>query len=456
MNPLRHLLLLATLASAPATPAAAAPAELRPNIIFILADDLGYGDLGCYGQQRLATPHIDRLAREGMRFTRHYAGNTVCTPSRSSTLTGIHPGRARHRDNPRFVNSYGFRPEDVTFAEVLRAAGYATALTGKWHLGDRNDTTDMAHHHGFDVYYGTGYPYPDGGIEHWPSHVFRNGVRTAVPENAGGRRARYMDDLYTDAALEFMRERRDRPFLLFLAFQGVHAPMDGAISETYAGKDWPAVEQTFASMLEKVDTNVGRVLQALVQLGLDARTVVFFSSDNGPHAEGGHSAAFFGSSGQLRGSKRDLTEGGLRVPLIVRWPGVVAAHSISHHVSASWDLLPTFAALAAAPAPAGIDGISILPTLKGAPQPTHPFLYWETRDGGGQQAVLEGPWKAIRGRLLREDSGAWRLYNLDSDPAELHDLAAAHPAHVARLARHAAASHVPDPRAPLFRAAPSK
>ena len=431
----RHVFFVAAVVGLLAGRSSGAAVGARPNIVFILADDLGYGDLGCYGQQRLATPHLDRLAREGMRFTRHYAGNTVCTPSRSSTLTGRHPGRVRHRDNPRFVHSYGFRPEDVTFAEVLREAGYGTMLAGKWHVGDRADTTDMAHHHGFEVFHGLGYPYPDGGIEHWPSHLFRNGVRFAVPENAGGRRVRYMDDLYTDAALEFMRERRDRPFLLFLSLQGVHAPMDGAISETYASRDWPEVEKVFASMLEKVDLNTGRVLNEIARLGLDGRTVVFFSSDNGPHAEGGHDAAFFNSSGLLRGIKRDLTEGGLRVPLIVRWPGIVRPHSVSAHVSASWDLLPTFAALAGVPTPAGIDGISLLPTLSGAAQPAHAFLYWETREAGGQQAVLEGPWKAIRGGLLGEHPGSWRLHDLDSDPAEMHDLAAAYPGHVVRLAQ---------------------
>jgi arylsulfatase A len=438
---------LALLGSAGAV-SAAAPA--RPNIVYILADDLGYGDVGCYGQQRIATPHIDALAREGMRFTQHYAGNTVCTPSRSSLLTGRHSGHVRHRDNPRFVDSYGFLPGELTFADGLRRAGYATGIAGKWHVGDRADTTDMAHHHGFDFAYCVGYPYPDGGIEHWPSHLFTNGLKTPIPENAGGKHGRYMDDLYTDAALRFLGEKRDRPFVFFLSFQSVHAPMDGAISPTYADRDWPAVEKTFASMLERLDENVGRVTSALKALGLAENTVVFFSSDNGPHKEGGHDPEFFNSNGPFRGGKRDLYEGGVRVPLIVRWPGVIPSAAVSEHVSASWDMLPTFAEIGGATVPRSIDGVSLAATLRGGLQRAHEFLYWESPGEGGKQAVRFGNWKGVRLNVTKNEAAPFQLYDLAADPAESRDVAAQHPDIVRRIAQIATDAHVPSPMSALL------
>ncbi len=427
------------------------PSMLRPNIIYILADDLGYGDLSCQGQEVLATPHLDRLAAEGMRFTQHYAANTVCQPSRSGLLTGQHSGHARHRDNQRFVDSRGFRPEDVTFAEVMRSAGYATAICGKWHLGDRADSTGIPHHHGFDYAYCMGYPYPEGGREHWPSHVFVNGRQTPIPENSGGRKARYMDDLYTDAAIEFIGRPRSNPFILYLAFQGVHAPIDGRISPRFAERDWPEVEKGFASMLERVDENVGRLLAALERLGLDERTLVLFSSDNGPHREGGHEVEFFRSRGGLRGYKRDLYEGGIRVPLLARWPGAVPAGSVSGHISAMWDLLPTFAELAGTATPSSTDGLSLVPTLLGrGAQRKHEWLYWETRERTGGQAVRWGDWKAVRVGVLRNGSAPLELYNLARDPAEERDVAAENPAVVARILALMNEAHVPVPESPLF------
>lgn len=429
---------------------AAAP-DSRPNIVYILADDLGYGDLGCYGQKLIATPHIDRLASEGMVFTDHYAGNAVCTPSRSSLLTGKHPGHARHRDNPRFVDSYGFLPEELTFAEVMQSAGYATAITGKWHVGDRNDGKDIPPYHGFDYSYCVGFPYPNGGVEHWPSHLFENGEFTPIPGNQNGERGQYMDDLYTDAAIRFLRDRdQEKPFVLFLSFQGVHVPMDGAVSPDYADKDWPEVERVFASMLQKVDTNTGRLLAELKRLNLADNTVVFFTSDNGPHLEGNHDDKFFHSSGRFRGAKRDLLEGGIRVPLIVRWPGTVKPHSQSRHVSAFWDMLPTFAEIGGADIPADVDGLSFLPTLQSQDQPTHPFLYWENQEYGGQQAVRQGDWKLFRQGVMQNTSTNWQLFNLQSDPAELHDLAGRYPERVSVLAQIAADAHEPSPIAPLF------
>lgn len=423
----------------------------QPNIVYILADDLGYGDLGCYGQQVLATPNIDQLAQEGVRFTQHYAGNAVCTPSRSSLLTGQHPGHVRHRDNPRFVDSYGFLPEEITFAEVMKTAGYQTAITGKWHVGDRNDTEDIPPYHGFDYSYCVGFPYPDGGVEHWPSHLFKNGELTKIPENQKGVHGAYMDDLYTDAAIRFLHERdKEKPFILYLSFQGVHTPMDGKISETYADKEWPEVEKVFASMLEKVDTNTGRLLAELEKLGLEENTVVFFTSDNGPHLEGGHDDKYFHSSGMIRGAKRDLTEGGIRVPFIARWPGVVTARSENDHISAFWDMLPTFAEIGGAKVSNKVDGLSFVPTLKGKRQKEHDYLYWENQEYGGQQAVRQGDWKLFRIGVMENPDAPWQLFNLIADPAELHDLSSQYPERVQSLAKLAAEAHEPSPIAPLF------
>jgi arylsulfatase A-like enzyme len=433
-----------------AVAAADVPRAARPNIVYILADDLGYGDLGCYGQQQIATPNIDALARESLRFTQHYAGNSVCTPSRSSLLTGLHTGHTRHRDNPRFVDSYGFLPTHRTFAEVMRTAGYATAIAGKWHVGDRADTRDIASFHGFDFAYCVGYPYPDRGVEHWPSRLYTNGRETPIPENADARHGRYMDDLYTEAALRFIRENRAKPFLVYLSFQSVHAPLDAEISPTYAGRPWPDVEKRFASSLEKLDRNVARVLATLDELGLARDTVVFFTSDNGPHKEGGHDPKFFQSGGALRGGKRDLYEGGVRVPLLVRWPGVVRAGTTTDHVCAFWDMLPTFAELGGAEAPRGIDGLSFAPVLRGQPAPRHETLYWENLEGGGKQAVRAGNWKAVRLNVSRAGAAKLELYDLARDPAEQHDVAAAHPDIARRLEQVMTVSHVPSPRAPLL------
>ena len=422
----------------------------KVNIVYILADDLGYGDLGCYGQGKLASPHIDQLAREGVLFTEHYAGNSVCTPSRSSLLTGMHPGHVRHRGNPTFANSYGFLPNQLTFGDVLRSAGYATAITGKWHVGDRADTKDMAHHHGFDFAFCGGFPYPEGKIEHWPSHIFVNGVMTPIPENQNGKRGKFMDDLYTDAALQFIESNKSRPFALFLSFQSVHAPMDGEIAAKFADNSWPAVEKIFASMHERMDENVGRVLDALARLHLTENTVVFFSSDNGPHHEGGHSPAFFNSSGGLRGGKRDLYEGGVRVPLIVRWPGIVKPNTKSDQICAFWDVLPTFAEIGGAATPKGLDGLSIVPSLRGLPQTQHEYLYWETSEEGGKQAVRMGNWKGVRLNVTNKESSKFSLYDLRSDLHEKKDVSAEHPDIVKRIAQIASEAHVPSPLSPLL------
>jgi len=429
---------------------ASADAPARPNIIYILADDLGYGDLGCYGQRELATPNIDRLAAEGLRFTQHYAGNAMCTPSRSSLMTGLHSGHVRHRNNKRFVDSYGFRPEDVTLAEVMKEAGYATAICGKWHLGDRADTKDTAHFHGFDFAYCTGYPYPERGWEHWPSHVFINARQTPIPGNGGGNHAHYMDDLYTEAALGFMREHRAQPFVVYLAFQGVHAPMDGRLSPRYANRDWPEPEKIFASMLERVDENVGRVVATLRELGLERNTVIFFAGDNGPHNEGGHRSDFFHSAGPWRGAKFELYEGGIRTPLIVRWPGVVAAGTRTDAICTMWDMLPTFAEIGGAPVPGKTDGISALPILRGHPPRNTRYLYWENPDSNGSQGVRWENWKAIRRGVGADANAPFELYDLQADPTESRSVAREHADVLERIRAIVAEAHVPSGQCPLY------
>ena len=405
----------------------------KPNIIFILADDLGYGDLGCYGQQKIRTPNIDRLAAEGLRFTQCYAGSTVCAPSRCVLMTGLHTGRTRIRGND--LNP--LLPEDVTVAEVLRAAGYATGLVGKWGLGEP-DTTGVPNRQGFDSFFG--YLNQRHAHNYYPDYLWRNEEKAplanAVVKGVATKRVQYAQDLFADEALAFVERSKDKPFFLYYAVTIPHANneagkagMEVPSDEPYSGQDWPQNEKNFAAMVTRLDTDVGRLMARLKALGLDDDTLVFFTSDNGPHREGGHNPDFFDSSGPLRGIKRDLYEGGIRVPMIVRWPGVVPAGKTSDHVWAFWDFLPTAARLAGAETPTGLDGLSVLPALGGEEAPAHEYLYWEFHEKGGKRAVRMGDWKAVH----LATKGKTELYNLRDDLGETRDVAAAHPDIVARL-----------------------
>lgn len=431
--------LLALAVSAGAAVAAPEPPR-RPNIVFILADDLGYGDLGCYGQKEVRTPTLDRLAAEGMRFTQCYAGSTVCAPSRCCLMTGRHTGHATVRGNALVP----LRPEDVTVAEVLKGAGYATGLVGKWGLGEPG-TTGIPNRKGFDTFYG--YLNQVHAHNYYPDYLWRNQEKVPLEGNVvergvAVRRAQYAPDLLTREALGFVGQHRDRPFFLYLAYTTPHANDERAGAEgngmevpddaPYSDRPWPQVEKNFAAMVTRLDADVGRVLRRLKDLGLEDNTVVFFSSDNGPHKEGGkgYDPQFFHSAGPLRGIKRDLTEGGIRMPMLARWPGKIEAGSVSHRVWAFWDFLPTAADLAGVKAPAGLDGISVLPTLLGTGgQKPHDFLYWEFHERGFQQAVRMGDWKALR---LKPD-GPVQLYNLKTDVGERRDVARDHPEVVARI-----------------------
>lgn len=410
-----------------------------PNIIFVLADDLGYGDLGCYGQQRIRTPHLDAMAAEGMRFTDAYAGSTVCAPSRCTLMTGLHTGHCTVRGN----NLVPLRPEDVTVAEVLHDAGYATGLIGKWGLGEP-DTSGLPTRQGFDYFFG----YLNQGHAHnyYPDYLWRNEVKTPLEMNVQGEpgvakeRAVYSHDLFAQEALAFVRQHRDHPFFLYLAFTIPHANNERGRAEgngmetpsdtPYSHEDWPQPQRNHAAMITRMDRDVGRLLQELDSLGIAQNTAVFFSSDNGPHKEGGADPKFFGSSGPVRGIKRDLYDGGIRVPAIVRWPGSIAPGTVSGLPCAFWDFLPTAAELAGTNAPGALDGISIVPTLLGRAheQQEHEFLYWEFHEGGFKQAVRISQWKAVRPGTR----APVEVYNLETDLGETHNVAAEHPEIVER------------------------
>jgi arylsulfatase A-like enzyme len=411
-------------------------AQTKPNIIFIHADDLGYGDLSCYGQQKFKTPNIDRLASEGARFTQYYAGSTVCAPSRSALMTGQHTGHTRIRGNAR----HPLLPEDVTVAEVLKSApggGYKTGLIGKWGLGEAG-TTGVPTKQGFDYFFG--YLNQRHAHNYYPTFLWRNEeqikLRNLVPdEDAEGsgnssNRLDYSHDLMAEEALKFVEQNRRQPFFLYLAFTIPHANnearnkgMEVPDLGEFASKDWPEQERAKAAMITRMDRDVGRLMALLKKIGIDDSTIVFFTSDNGPHREGGADPDFFDSNGVLKGIKRDLYEGGIRVPMIVRWPKKVKAGTTSDQVWSHWDFLPTAAGIAGAKSPANIDGISMLPALLGKKQRGHEFLYWEFHERGFAQAVRMGHWKAVRKSL----GSPLELYDLQSDIGEQNDVASKHP-----------------------------
>jgi len=422
--------------------AAAAPAQRRPNIIFIQADDLGYGDLSCYGQLKFKTPNIDRLAAEGMRFTQYYAGSTVCAPSRSALMTGQHTGHTRIRGNAR----YPLSPEDVTVAEVLKSAQYKTALIGKWGLGEAG-TTGVPNLQGFDYFFG--YLNQRHAHNYYPTFLWRNEeqvkLRNVVPdedkEGAGNstNRLDYSHDLIAEESLKFIEQNSRSPFFLYLAFTIPHANneagkkgMEVPDQGEFASKDWPEQERAKAAMITRMDRDVGRLMALIKKLGIDDNTIVFFTSDNGPHREGGADPDFFDSNGPLRGIKRDLYEGGIRVPMIARWPKRIKAGAKSDQVWAHWDFLPTAAEIAGVkpPAnPANIDGVSMLNALLGLRQRGHEFLYWEFHERGFSQAVRMGDWKAVR----NAPDSPLELYDLKNDLGEQNNVAVKHPEVVKKI-----------------------
>ena len=428
-----------------------------PNIVLILADDLGYGDLSCFGQPTLKTPNLDRMATEGMRFTQHYAGSTVCAPSRCALLTGLHTGHCRIRGNA--MGSI-LTDADVTIAQLLKKAGYATGCVGKWGVGAPPPLNDPKLR-GFDYFYGY--------ISMWHAHNFYpefvicNGkkvaLRNEVPENekwtdgrgVATRRIDYVPELVTKEALRFVEKNKDRPFFLYFAMNVPHANNEAGKKGMevpdwgeFALKDWPDPEKGFASMIRNIDADVGKVLKKLEDLGLEDNTLVIFTSDNGPHQEGGHMADHFDSNGPLRGIKRDVYDGGVRVPMIARWPGKVPAGKTSDHISAFWDMLPTFCELAGTEVPGKTDGISIVPTLLGQPekQKQHDYLYWEFYEKGGRIAVRLGEYKGVRMNVTKNPNAPIELYKVPDDLGEQQNIAADHPELVARIEKIMKEAHI--------------
>jgi arylsulfatase A-like enzyme len=411
--------------AAGATLQCSAGTQRQPNIIYFLADDLGYGDLGCYGQKRIQTPNLDRFATEGVRFTQAYAGSTVCAPSRSVLMTGQHAGHTRIRGNwDPDGNRVPLKQEDVTIAEVLQSAGYKTGIFGKWGLGEP-ETTGVPNDQGFDEWFG--YLNQNHAHNYYPDHLWDNKQRITLDEDT------YTHDLFIERSLQFIRDNRDNPFFLFMPITIPHAnnelgdetgngqevPSDAP----YSNENWPQVEKNFAAMVTLMDRDFGRMMDLLKELQLDEDTIVIFTSDNGPHAEGGHDPDFFNSRGLLRGIKRDLYEGGIRVPTMARWPGKIHAGQTSDQVWTFVDVLPTAAELSGARYPVGLDGISIAPSLLDNAV-IEREVYWEfVINGKLRQAVRLGDWKAVR----YGTNGETELYNLADDIGETRNLAGEHP-----------------------------
>jgi len=422
--------------------------ETRPNIIFILADDLGIGDLSCYGQRKFSTPSIDQMASEGMIFSNFYCGSTVSAPSRAALLTGKHTGHTSVRGNlpAQLIND-----NEVTLAKVLKQAGYVTGCIGKWGIGHPPPPDDPLRK-GFDYFYG----YVNMWHAHnfYPEFLYRNGEKVFLnnklaleknenpwkefPEGTGvaSQRNDYVHYLFDREALDFINRHKDSSFFLYLAYNVPHAnnekkPDGMEVPDYYefSEREWPIQEKGFAAMIRNLDNSVGKILAELKELGLDEKTIVFFCSDNGPHNEGGHDAEFFNSNGNYRGIKRDLWDGGIRTPFIVKWPGKIKPQSYSDHIAALWDVLPTFCDIAGIKKPVDIDGISFFPTLIGKNQlEKHDYLYWEFYEQGGKQAILKGDYKALRFNVREgNEKLVFELYNIKEDPEEKNNIADKHP-----------------------------
>jgi len=438
----------------------------KPNIIFIMADDLGYGDLGCYGQSLIHTPNIDQMAAEGIRFTDHYAGSTVCAPSRCCLVTGMHSGHAYIRGNKEVqpMGQWPLPPESVTVAEQLKSAGYTTGLVGKWGLGGP-DSTGIPNRQGFDYFFG--YLGQRHAHNYYPEFLFRNQERITlnnVVENdrldgAGQalEKNQYSHDLMAEEALNFIDRNAENPFFLYAAFTVPHANNEAGqegmeVPEygIYADEDWPEPQKGLAAMITRMDNDVGRILSRLKQHGIDENTIVFFTSDNGPHSEGGNDPYFFDSNGPLRGIKRDLYEGGIRVPFIARWPGMIEAGSVSAHPSAFWDFLPTAMDLAGMESPSGVDGISFLPVMMGNRQRSHPYLYWEFPMQGGKQAIRMDTWKGVKLNVAENPEAQIELYNLADDIPEQNNIAEQHPDIISQIKRYMEEAHNPSDLFPLY------
>ncbi len=451
----------------------------RPNIVLIVADDLGYGELGCYGQKLIQTPRLDELARQGVRFTQFYCGAPVCAPSRCVLMTGKHSGHAAIRDNrqPDGLNKlsekydWGFPgqeplPKDeVTIAELLRARGYTSGAMGKWGLGNVGTTGDP-NRQGFDLFYGFLCQYQ--AHNHYPKYLWRNATKETLPGNDATRTGdTYAQDKFAEEALRFIRAHQDEPFFLYLPFTISHLSIQvpNSALEQYVGKipetpykhsgsffQHPSPRAGYAAMVSYMDRDIGRIVDLIEELRLSEDTLFLFTSDNGPTYErlGGADSDFFEASGPLRGRKGSVYEGGIRVPLIARWTKKIPAGRTSDHVAAFWDMLPTLCQIAQVDVPEKLDGISFVPSLLGETnQAKHEYLYWEFPAYGSQQAVRLGDWKAVRHGLNRGDS-EFELYDLSSDVAEKQNVAGGHPDVHGRIKEIAKSAHTQSRSFPLL------
>ncbi|TKG93709.1 DUF4976 domain-containing protein [Puteibacter caeruleilacunae] len=427
--------------------------QIKPNIIYILADDLGYGDLGCYGQEAIKTPNLDQLAAEGMKFTQHYSGSTVCAPSRTALMTGLHMGHAYIRSNGKGLQLRN-DPMDLTIGRYMKDAGYKTAMIGKACTGCDN-TVGHVNEKGFDHFYG--YQGHAQAHAYFPKFMHRNSEQIDFPENGGSKTWRgetYSPDLILKEALDYIEDKKDDPFFMIYSSTLPHAQMwvpeefekqyIGQFEEKpFGGKgkmrhygNTKRPNATTAGMITRLDWEIGKILKQLKEQGLEDNTIIMFSSDNGPHKEGGRVPAFFKSSGPFRGIKRDLYEGGIRMPFIVKWPGVVKAGSTSDHISAFWDILPTLTDIAGVEAPKGIDGVSLVPTLKGKlkKQKEHDYMYWEFIQGSvGKRALRKGDWKLLQFTNLKTKDVTYELYNLKEDIGEKNNIVEKETAHFEAL-----------------------
>ena len=424
----------------------------RPNIVYILADDLGIGDLGCYGQKDIKTPNIDRLAADGMLFTNHYSGSTVSAPSRCVLLTGKHTGHSYIRGNkPGIGYEFPLANGETTVADLLKKEGYATACVGKWGMGGPDDE-GSPWKHGFDYFFG--YLSQRNAHKYYPDFLWENDKKIELHNLV------YSHDMILEKALCFINKNSDAPFFLYYAPTLPHAELlvpnndfgdyDGKFNEipfkqgntTYG--DQPRPRAAYAAMVSRLDYAVGEILKKLQEKGVLQNTIVMFSSDNGVHHEGGHDAEYFNSNAEFRGTKRDLYEGGIRTPFIVRWDNHITGGTTSNHVSAFWDFMPTVAEVLNIKAADGCDGISLLPSLTGkGEQKEHDYIYHECYEQGGKQSIIKDGWKLVRLNLNRPDKIVEELYCLEMDTQEKINLADRYPGKVKELRDLAASAHKP-------------
>ena len=432
----------------------------KTNIILIMLDDAGYGDFGCYGQKLFTTPNIDRMAASGMLFTQHYSGSTVCAPTRCSIMNGVHTGHAFVRGN-REVQPEGQAPipsDMITIPKLLRKAGYVTGMFGKWGLGAPKSSGDPMNQ-GWDEFFG--YNCQRQAHTFYPKHLWHNSEKVMLNGKT------YSHDLIQEKALQFIRDNEKKSFFAYLPLTIPHAAMQCPEEDVAPfRKKFPQFENkigkyshgsiirnpvaAFAGMMTRMDRGIGQILDLLNELDIAENTLVLFTSDNGPHYEGGHQPGFFNSNGPLKGHKRDLYEGGIRVPLIAYWPGKIKSGSVSNHICAHWDLMPTFCELAKISAPNHTDGISYIPALTGKEQKRHAYLYWEFHSYGNAQAIRMGDWKGIRLKVKNNPNAPIQLFNLKKDIGETNNIAANHPDIIRHITKLFKKAHTPSERFPLF------